>query len=933
MDQIGEIVALKGSASATQGADSRELELGSPVYQGDVLETGARSNIEVRFLDDTLLSQGPDARFAVDEYVYDAEGENPSEMFFDLAVGTFRMVTGKIAEENPENVNVKSPLATIGIRGTTTVHQVNADGSEKHGAEDLTGDHVLLLTDQFGNTRIVNFDTGGADFMPGVPMTEVRAFSPDEIQQFRSAVPFTAAGEEQAGDEEQQEGEQEEDPGEDTGEDAGENGDESGEDGENEAEAPGGEEPQEQQELASEEELNGEVVLGQSQADGQEPASAQDPFGGDDLWGGFAVEPGTEQQGGADLEGAGFTSGGLAGQQGGAGQDEPQGLSALAEAEGGDDPFAAEDEPGEPQIVAPPKPSDEFVNVIRGTDGDDVLTGTSDDDAIFGFAGDDSLFGGEEDDYLDGGPGDDYLNGYIQGQTPPSNFWGEQEPDIASYYSSGGAVLVNLAQGRAFGAAGHDTLVNITEAIGSAYDDTLVGKTDQFNFFEGGQGDDCIVGGGSTGGGSADNGAGYMFASGAVRVDLEAGRAYGADGNDTLVDITSVEGSDYDDTLLGNNDPDGYDYFEPGEGDDYVDGRAGINRVDYDDAENAMYVDLQSGVATGEGDDTLVNISRIKGSEHDDTLLGDGNFNAFRGGEGDDILNGRGGDDRVEYNDASGPVTVDLETGRASGPLGDDTLISISDARGSGFDDSLFGDSGGNKLEGWFGDDYINGLGGEDYAVYWNSQGGVQVDLDAGRAYGAQGQDTLVGIEGVNGSMSDDSLKGSSLNNNLYGNDGSDTLSGLGGEDNLHGEFGNDSLYGGDGSDVLRGGDGADTLWGGVGDDVLDGGSGPDVFFYQDLSEIGTFSDTIEDFDHFEDTFLFDSSAFSDSAQFSKQATYSGTDSGVQNDAVFVYETSTNKLYYDADGDLGAGADEVVAQFLNDPDDFDDTDIDFTSFI
>lgn len=939
MDRIGEIVFLKGVASANTGGESREIALGSPVYAGDVLETGTDSNIEIKFADETVLSQGPGSRFVIDEYVFDDAAE-PSAMLFNLAVGTFRMVTGKIAEENPENVNVKSPLATIGIRGTTTIHRVNADGSEKHGAEDLTGDHVLVLTDQFGNTQFVTFDAGGADFNPGVPMTTVRMFSPNEIQEFRQVVPLTSVGE-SSGDGENQAGEGEEsqengenDADEEAGEDA-----EGGNDADGEAEAEGqeevvGEEALEGQEPGAEGQgavddlaASGEEGGQQGFSDPMSPADALagDPFGSQGSWGGLAATgeaPGAQ----APVFGpsAAFSPTGVAAARFRA-AEVSQGLSAADDAAGDDDVTLVDDVPADGEQFDPGELADVFDNIIIGTSANDRLVGTDSRDAIFGLGGNDIIFGGLGEDLIAGGPGDDYINGYLAGQSAPTDFWGESEPNVAAYWNAGGPVYVNLGLGRAFGAAGNDTLVNIFEVIGSAYDDTLIGQAGEFNFFEGGRGDDSIVGVSAK-----DNGASYMFASGSVIVDLEAGRAFGADGNDTLVDITSVEGSEYDDTLLGNNDPHGYDTFEPKGGDDYVNGRAGDNRVDYDDAGNAMYVDLLNGFARGEGDDTLVNINRVKGSDYNDTLLGDDGFNALRGGKGDDIIAGRGGDDRVEYNNASGSVLVDLDAGRAYGADGRDTLFSISDVRGSGFDDSLFGDSGANQIEGWVGDDYIDGRGGVDGVVYWDATGGVQVNLNNGSASGAQGDDTLVNIEGVFGSMHDDTLVGDAGDNFLNGNQGNDSLAGLGGADSLNGDIGNDFLLGGSGADVLRGGDGDDTLRGGLGQDVINGGSGSDVFLHQDIAESSPFGDTYEDFSHADDTFLFDATAFDHTAQFSKQATYSGNDSGVLNSAVFVYETSTNKLYYDPDGDSGASADETIAVFLNDPDDFDASDISFT---
>ncbi|WP_419784531.1 FecR family protein [Maridesulfovibrio sp.] len=133
--EIGIVTGISGDAYAESAAGMRPLEPGSPIYQGEELITGDGGNIEVRFVDDTLISQGANSRIALDEYVYDPDG-GASSFLGDIAQGTFRTVTGKIAEENPDRFKLGSPLATIGIRGTIILSEVGADG-EKHGVEEI----------------------------------------------------------------------------------------------------------------------------------------------------------------------------------------------------------------------------------------------------------------------------------------------------------------------------------------------------------------------------------------------------------------------------------------------------------------------------------------------------------------------------------------------------------------------------------------------------------------------------------------------------------------------------------------------------------------------------------------------------------------------------------------------------------------------------
>jgi len=113
---IGRVEAVEGAVrSAATGAGA--LRPGSPVHQGEVIETGPDGRLLIRFEDGTTLSTGPRAKLVLDELVYDPAGGKAS---FVLSVlkGTFLYVTGLIAGTSPEGVEVRTPAGTIGIRGT-----------------------------------------------------------------------------------------------------------------------------------------------------------------------------------------------------------------------------------------------------------------------------------------------------------------------------------------------------------------------------------------------------------------------------------------------------------------------------------------------------------------------------------------------------------------------------------------------------------------------------------------------------------------------------------------------------------------------------------------------------------------------------------------------------------------------------------------------
>lgn len=107
-------------------------------------------------------------------------------------------------------------------------------------------------------------------------------------------------------------------------------------------------------------------------------------------------------------------------------------------------------------------------------------------------------------------------------------------------------------------------------------------------------------------------------------------------------------------------------------------------------------------------------------------------------------------------------------------------------------------------------------------------------------AYGYGGNDTIWGNSNndyIDGGDDNDYLYGWSGNDTLWGGNGNDSLDGASGNDKLYGESGNDTLLGVSGNDFLSGGDGNDRLTGSKSIsyesyeyDTLAGGSGLDIF-------------------------------------------------------------------------------------------------------
>lgn len=182
----------------------------------------------------------------------------------------------------------------------------------------------------------------------------------------------------------------------------------------------------------------------------------------------------------------------------------------------------------------------------------------------------------------------------------------------------------------------------------------------------------------------------------------------------------------------------GNDYIEDRGGSDYYRGGKGSDTVAYNSAfydpqfaVQGVYADLNAGTATGtDGEvDTLVSIERIYGSFLDDTLLGNSEDNRFRGMQGDDTINGRGGFDVLDYRrdaDQGGRfgIRANLKEGTVrDGFHDDDTVIKMEAIRGTSFKDVMRDNGSDNYLQGNGGRDYLQVSGGND-----TLEGGDDVD-------------------------------------------------------------------------------------------------------------------------------------------------------------------------------------------------------------
>lgn len=100
-----------------KGAEGK-LAVGQRVETGATIKTAHGANAVLRFDDGQIVSVGSDSLFVITEYKFDPHKPKEGSFVGSLFKGAVRAVTGVIGETNKDNVKVKTPAATIGIRGT-----------------------------------------------------------------------------------------------------------------------------------------------------------------------------------------------------------------------------------------------------------------------------------------------------------------------------------------------------------------------------------------------------------------------------------------------------------------------------------------------------------------------------------------------------------------------------------------------------------------------------------------------------------------------------------------------------------------------------------------------------------------------------------------------------------------------------------------------
>jgi hypothetical protein len=164
----------------------RNVTSGDTIQIGDRIVTGPGGGVQILLLDGTTFTVGPNSEVTIDEFVF-----NPStgtgRLAANLAKGTMRVISGRLAKQEQEAIRIKLPMATVGVRGTMVVLSGDANGFfvglfgiGANNSADRPQSMVFVSTN--GNGNGIYRAGFGCSITPANPVCNPKQIGPEFLQ-------------------------------------------------------------------------------------------------------------------------------------------------------------------------------------------------------------------------------------------------------------------------------------------------------------------------------------------------------------------------------------------------------------------------------------------------------------------------------------------------------------------------------------------------------------------------------------------------------------------------------------------------------------------------------------------------------------------------------------------------------------------------------
>ncbi|MFP4606246.1 MAG: FecR domain-containing protein, partial [Thiohalospira sp.] len=196
--EVGRVLVASGDVSAERkGESARSLGRGDRLYEGDAITTGSDARAQLRLSDEGLVQLDGGTEYRIQRYREEGEERGAAT---ELVEGGLRTVTGAIGDDNPDDYELDTPVATIGIRGT----HFALNHSEDSGTVGEVAQGTIVVENDSGSSEV-----GSGSFFA----VRSRDSAPESLDQRPAELEDDEGPDEEGEDGEDEEGEGQEDEG------------------------------------------------------------------------------------------------------------------------------------------------------------------------------------------------------------------------------------------------------------------------------------------------------------------------------------------------------------------------------------------------------------------------------------------------------------------------------------------------------------------------------------------------------------------------------------------------------------------------------------------------------------------------------------------------------------------------------------------------
>jgi len=180
------IVETTGYVQAKDSDDKfRDLKIGDIIHAQDTLISNRKSTVTLLFTDGSKFELGPNTTMEISQYKY--QSTDKTDTFSTRIIkGSFRFITGLIASDKPESMNINLPVATIGIRGTHVIGETTTTSAKiillKPESPKPT---AIFVSNEFGSVLVDKQGYGTEipdEFSPPSPMRRMQLQTIDNLR-------------------------------------------------------------------------------------------------------------------------------------------------------------------------------------------------------------------------------------------------------------------------------------------------------------------------------------------------------------------------------------------------------------------------------------------------------------------------------------------------------------------------------------------------------------------------------------------------------------------------------------------------------------------------------------------------------------------------------------------------------------------------------